>query len=423
MRYTDSNALNIDRNRWLEKRILDARLKELLEAVAKRLRRQRLLWSLIAVWLASAFVIASLNWQVRSGDVSQLVACGVAAATIVGLLSCAWGISLASFRNPKTVALRIESRFPKLRQKLLTAVDQRPADGDKPLSYLQQMVIKEAIRHGKTHRWTFAANHRWTKFAWLLNSVAMLLLLFVFGGLLSKRAEADSVSPLVDSASSLVSGIGVAIEPGDAEVERGSNVIVVARFALEEDAFLPSDVALLVNQDQQQTTQAMKRNLNDPVFGGYLNEVQSDLTYRVRYDAQQSPVYKITVFDFPELKQSDAHLKFPDYTGLDEKRIEDTRRVAAVEGTRLTWFCTLNKPVREIALIADDGSMVAMSPSDGQPSTYEVAIELKESARWSLKLVDDAGRENKYPAELIARVLPNLPPQIKPVAAGDVRVS
>ena len=54
------------------------------------------------------------------------------------------------------------------------------------------------------------------------------------------------------------------------------------------------------------------------------------------------------VFEFPQLKQADAHLKYPDFTGpLPEKDIPNTRIVTAVEGTNATLTFKLNKSVAE----------------------------------------------------------------------------
>ena len=60
----------------------------------------------------------------------------------------------------------------------------------------------------------------------------------------------------------------------------------------------------------------------------------------------QSELFSVDVFEFPALVRSDASLEFPEYTGMEQKRIEDTVRVSAVEGTRVTWVCFLNKDVQ-----------------------------------------------------------------------------
>ncbi|WP_417745101.1 hypothetical protein [Rosistilla oblonga] len=402
---------------------MDARLKDLLESVASRLRRQRLLWLLAAVWLATAFVALSLLWQVRSGELSANVALGVAAATLGGLLVAACALSLCSFRDSKAVAARIEAYFPTLRQRLLTAVDQRPADINTPMNYLQTAVIDETLHHGTTHRWTLAVNQIATRFAWSVNALAFGLLLLVGIGLNSQLANAKHHGTDPPSLAELQPSAELTVEPGDVEIERGSNLVVTARFGANDLGLLPSEVQLIARRGDQQTQAAMTRNLSDPVFGGYLNEVVESTTYEVQYDGKVSPTYKVTVFDYPQLQRSDARLVFPQYTGLEEKRVDDTRRVSAVEGTQLTWICQLNKPVASCSLVDDEGKVLPLSADAENPLHYRATVTLQQSTRWTLKLVDAEGRENKYPPELVARVQPNQPPVMKLVAARDVRVS
>src|SRR6185295_19477489 len=91
--------------------------------------------------------------------------------------------------------------------------------------------------------------------------------------------------------------------------------------------------------------------LDDPVFGASLPEVNGELTYRVEYGGEATRDFKVTTFEFPRLERADAKLTFPEYTGLTEKTIEDTRRISAVEGTALDYTFHLNKPVKSARLV------------------------------------------------------------------------
>jgi len=76
----------------------------------------------------------------------------------------------------------------------------------------------------------------------------------------------------------------------------------------------------------------LAKTLNDPVFGGSIPEVDSNLVYHVEFAEERTPDYKVTVFEHPRMERADATVKYPEYTGLSEKKIEDTRRISAVEG-------------------------------------------------------------------------------------------
>jgi hypothetical protein len=167
----------------------------------------------------------------------------------------------------------------------------------------------------------------------------------------------------------------------------------------------------------------MTQNLDDPVVGGFVPSVDGPMTYRVATADWQSDSYTVDVFEFPALVRSDASLKFPEYTGMEEKRVEDTLRVSAVEGTEVTWVCFLNKAVEAAELVAKDGTRLKLTEDPAWPGAVSVRLDLRETQRWKLELLDDAGRKNKYPPELVARVLPNQPPQLKLTVAGDTSVS
>ena len=56
----------------------------------------------------------------------------------------------------------------------------------------------------------------------------------------------------------------------------------------------------------------------------------------VRFGDEQTDWFKASVFEYPDLKQADANLKYPAYTGLAEKQVQDVRSITAVEGTKAT---------------------------------------------------------------------------------------
>src|SRR5262249_25437028 len=86
----------------------------------------------------------------------------------------------------------------------------------------------------------------------------------------------------------------VTVTPGDAAVERGSGLVVLARF----EGPLPAEATLVftpVNEAARRIPLA--KNLNDPVFGGSVPEVTSDLSYRIEYANEQTRDFKVTIFE------------------------------------------------------------------------------------------------------------------------------
>jgi hypothetical protein len=166
----------------------------------------------------------------------------------------------------------------------------------------------------------------------------------------------------------------------------------------------------------------MARHLADPVFGAALTEVREEGSYHVEYGVEQTRDFRISVFDLPALERADAALEFPGYTGLTNQSIRDTRRLSAVEGTRLSYTLRLNKPVAAARLIGTNHSLSLAVQTNAVALLND--LTLTNTTRYLLTLMDAEGRTNKFPDEFVLQVLPNRRPLLKlAFPRGDQRVS
>ncbi|MCG8652593.1 MAG: hypothetical protein MI861_22325, partial [Pirellulales bacterium] len=389
-----------------------------IQPVTRRLRSVRF-WRIVAlsalvagmVGLAAYLQREQVRWagpNVALGLSSIALACVITAMVIARL----------SFRNPRQVANRIETQFPSLQQRLLTALSQQREDAD--LGYLQRRVIQEARDHSRAHQWTDVVPAGRLLLSRLsgLSATAFLAVILVLLGVSGWNAENNSASSTSPRRPKVV------IEPGNTEIERGNSLVITARVAGAAGDRVPDGAQLVCTAaDGAERRITMTQNLDDPVLGGFVASVDQPFTYRVETAGWQSESYSVDVFEFPMLVRADAQLTFPQYTGRKEKRVEDTMRVSAVEGTEVTWICFLNKAVASAELVAKDGARLALEPDPRWPGSYATKIELKQSQRLTLELLDAANRKNKYPPELVMRALPNQPPKLKLTAARDMSVS
>src|SRR5690606_38332419 len=114
----------------------------------------------------------------------------------------------------------------------------------------------------------------------------------------------------------------------------------------------------------------MKQTLDDPILSAFVASVDASLRYQVVSERYQSEIFTAEVFDYPALTRADAELEYPEYTGMQPKRIEDTVRVTAVEGTQLLWELNLNKPVDRAALVDTAGNRIELQVSGEEPTRY-----------------------------------------------------
>jgi len=399
----------------------DPRIHGYLRRVAARFRHIRLVRGLSVVWAAAALAAAGLWLLQVAGYVHVPNAAWMLGSLAALACVCVAVAAYASFRDSHDVAERIERSHPDLQQRLVTAVSMRPDTADGRFGFLQRSVIDETVRHAYVHQWTttvptrrFIVTHAFHFGALLLSILAIYELAHVV------PHEALLAENAAQPTEEIGNDFEIEIEPGNTEVEKGTSLIVAARFG----AAIPGEAALVWSDDSGAVKRVpMTRSLDDPLFAARIGEVADELTYRVEFSQKQSDEYRVTVFEFPKLLQSDAHLSFPGYTQLPEKTIEDTRRVSVVEGTRVTWFCHLNKPVALAELVDEDDEVLELKKDGQNPHLYSASVRLTQSRRWKLRLVDEAGRENTFSSELSAQVVPNEPPELKLTAARDARVS
>jgi len=213
----------------------------------------------------------------------------------------------------------------------------------------------------------------------------------------------------------------VTVTPGDTSVEKGSSLVVLAKFEGE----VPSEASLIVRPaNEPERRVPLTKNLDDPVFGASLPDIKSELTYRVEYGTERTREFRVTTFEFPRLERADAKVTYPAYTGLPEKTIEDTRRVSAVEGSALDYTFHLNKPVKSATLVPKNGPQIPVLADTNRPNVYASNFKLEKSGRYELILVDDAGRTNKVPPLFVLDALTNRAPELKfAFPKGDQRVS
>jgi len=347
---------------------IETLLAEQLEPLARRLRRRRLWIAWSACWgVAAAIAMALQQAEPAAARTGVLILWPTVAALSAGL----WHALRTRPIDPRTMARLIERRHPELGTLLRTAVEQHAGDG-KPLSYLQQEVIRQALTHGNQHTWRGAVPAMQLSAAgavcllaalWML-SASVPLLRPSGASLRSPHAEADADR--------------VTVHPGDVEVERGSSLVVTARFDREP----PADATLVLSAEGAADRRIeLTKNLDDPVFGGVIPHVDRAWRYRVEFADGVSRFYHVEIYDRPELQRADAAIDYPDYTGLEDKTLEDTRDVSLPAGSRLTLEMQLNKAVRE-AVLVDGDQTIRLEAVEGREGVYQTTTVPDESRRY-----------------------------------------
>jgi hypothetical protein len=390
--------------------MMESRLQQQLGAMEAMLRRARLWRQLMFCWAATGgaelllfLVHRFTGWNTR--PLWWLV--------LVGGLGAAYFLWRRMKRQPadfRAVIAAIEKENPELRHLISTAAEQEPHPDSGEFGFLQLRVIEQVIQHRHRILWErdFKKTLASARNAQVVALAAFLMVLYLGTGSTKHHATMGSLfAP------------EIAVTPGDIEVERGTGLVISARFGGTPP---PEATLVLVSVSGKTKRIPLERHLADPVFGASLLEVAEDGLYRVEYGDKKTRDYKISVFDYPALARADAALQFPNYTGLTNRTILDTHRISAVEGTHLTYTLELNKPVAHARFIGK-GQTLALAVQTNAVAALN-NFTLTNSARFSLELVDAQGRTNKAPVEFVLQVLPDRPPEVKiAFPRGDPRVS
>ena len=430
--------------------MLEQQLRDQMSLVGQRLGRLWLWRRLTWCWIGFA-ALALARWGLGRPF-------GFAFGGIIG---AAWVTATLLWVRSKSLSLaradiarHVERTFPELNSRLLAALEQSPDVQSGRWNVLQRQVIAEAVHHSRINDWTDAVPAKRLRNAFLGQTAALAAFVAVCVYLVPSAVQKASV----------VTGHGLfqsapkesdqpIVEPGDAEIERGSSPLVLVRFtaklpagvnlvwraaaAVEEKNGTDVTNAIHANHKshashqspatglaEQEQRQPLTKSLDDPIFGGRLPAVKHDLRYLIDLDGKQTREYKLTIYDLPALVRSDLELRFPSYTGLEAKKLEDAFEATVVEGTTIGVTCRVNKPLASAKLVENDGTSVALTADPANPLLYRADFVPTKRHKMKLVLTDDAGRVNRDAEEFRFEALPNRPPELKLAFPGqDVKVS
>ena len=406
--------------------VLSHKLRPLIEA-EKTLRHRRLLGMVLGFGALIAGALLAL--AVFGSWWSWGAVFGLAATVAIAGLVCHWIAERRSV-DIKILARRIEEAHPDLDAALLTAVEQKP-DKKGELGYLQERIVFQAVEHAVTHDWVRRVSRARLRGAGFFQFAMLLVFAGVMLSLLGEMArreralagagEHDSPAPATDP----LAPYQISVEPGDTEVERGSRLIVEAKFG---KARIPPEAAVAIREPGRDGTEReripLKQGLDETVFAGIVPRIDNDAIYRIEFDGEHSGDYRITTYVHPELEKADATVTPPEYTKQAARTVEDTREVSLLEGSGLSWSIKINEPVAEAELFGEDETVLPLAPSPLDPTVLAASHRPEKSQRYRLHLVDEKDRANKQPPWFTVRVKANLPPKLDFVfPKRDVQVS
>ena len=390
---------------------MDRTIRYKLEQLAKRLRSQVFACLLIGLWLIMLATIFQISKQTNIGNSPSLSNIVLLSIFLVGSgLLYLW--SRFGYRDLRSIAERIEKRFPDIDQKLVTAIEApKPSES----GFLRQKLIEETLSHSKKHPWEEIVPRRRLSMLWGLQWMFLLCALILP---LILRTTGDqkplAANPVLEKLTDWV------IEPGNTQIEKGTDLLVSVRFP---EQFTEEMKLIAESPDGETQSISLQRSMRDPIASASLRRVNQPLRYRIEGSSKTSEPFTVQIYEHPSVVQSDALIRSPAYAQQDEKTIANTRRVSIVDGATVAWSLRLNKPVVSAEWIDEDGETSLLEANPEDPTEYRIANHPKSSKRYRLRMTDAQGRTEKTAEEFIVKVIPNREPELKLTSASDQRVS
>ncbi len=381
---------------------IDPRIRKELTAAAKRLRDIKVYRGNLRRWLiASGIAILILGFSTFWPDFSSFAFPAVAFVILVTL----YKNFVAKIHIPMDfgdTAVQVEKEFPNLENMLSTAIEQKRTP--QGFNFLQEKVISQALHFSFFQYWEDTGKKDLAKLKLIHFGALMWIAALSALSWFSKSEES-----WIDAPSMPVLTSSVKVTPGNTEVERGSALVIAARFKGD----VPRTASLILQKDDgDRVIYAMAQSLSDPVFAYTLPSVEESSHYYIEFPRKETARYRLEVYDLPALAQADAFLDYPEYTGIRDRLTEDTRRVSAVEGTILNYQFLVNKPLATAELEDTEGVRIQLSPTNPEKTKFATEINLTESLRFHLHLTDEQDRKNAYPPDIRIEVRENKRPEL-----------
>ncbi len=398
--------------------ILEARIAEVREALRRaRLMRHLAVVFALGILIRGSFLIAAIYGHHVPQHLDRW---SMLALISLGLI--AWLKGRRNIWSDRDIARIIEHKHTALDSLLLTAIDHEP-QATEPTTFLHERLIDQALARAATQNWPVTvANKPYTR---ALAAAWIAVIAFVATDVALRLNGPNHKSKVVNQkpASSAKATVFTAtLTPGDTEVERGSRLIIEARFT----GPVPADAILIVSEADGKIRDRlpMRLTVDQQVFGGLISKVDRETKYHVEFANQKSQQHSITVFDYPALVRADVIVTPPAYTKLPAKETKNTLKVTALEGSDIVWHIKVNKPLTAAELYGEDKSVIELKPSANDAMLLTGTLKAEKSQKYRLHLVDEADRANKNPPWITVTVQTNQLAKIEVVfPKRDLQVS
>ncbi|MEW5993492.1 MAG: DUF4175 family protein [Candidatus Zixiibacteriota bacterium] len=332
-----------------------------------------------------------------------------------------------------SVAVRLETRYPDLKGRLIAAIQfarmkKNPGYSADLIALTEKQAVERAGLVNFNEVLTF---HPLLKTGRLFGIAALLAIIMIAAlpGLFSYSYEVYS-NPTTEIAPPL--GYNVAAIPGSTEwvkyrdIEFGAAVFgdhipkkVTIHHRMAGGSWQETDIDL----SNPRAVKRFESELGDSLHVTMtLRQVTRSFDYYVEVGRERTDVQRVDVVDRPRVTGIKLSIFYPDYTELSPTVIDENNgSFSALVGSRVNMDIETNLPVEQAELIFADSSRQSLSISGKQAST---GLVVNQSKSYHIRLQDHLGELNPDPIEYYITAVSDEYPSIEVLCPGfDVNLN
>jgi hypothetical protein len=392
------------------------RESDLVEIIAQVRRRWRLKLALRGALVVMALGVIALvaaaygleSWRFTPGSIIAFrILLAVAVAAFV-----AWFFVRPLLRrvSDEQVALYLEEHEPSLQAEILSAVEASRAPGAQSALVRRLVasavekchVIEEGRRVERTPIRRYAG-------AFALVALASLALFTLGPGFLR-----HALSALLVVSRDVEAAVPYRIDvtPGHATLPKGADQPITA----ELHGFGAETASLMVRKAPDAPFEPLPLVPGDARFEGMLFDLPGSIDYYVEASGVRSPVFTLKVVDLPYVQKLELEYRFPAYTGLSPRKIEDGGDIAAVRGTEIRVRITPTMATTGGGLVLNDNPATGLvAEGDG---TLTTSFKVEKEGFYRFELDAPTGERVAASPQYTIDVLSDQPPSVSIAKPG-----
>ena len=212
---------------------------------------------------------------------------------------------------------------------------------------------------------------------------------------LTKEEVASSRSPYLS------------VSPGNVEIDQGDDVAVVAtlRSGSRDDVMLVYRIG-----EDPWIYEPMLPGLQGRDYLAEVLDIQQPIRYYVEAGRYRTDAYTVSVYEFPEVHQIDVTYEFPRYANRPPYTEVDEGDIEALQGSTVTVNIRTGAQVEQAAIVFESGSELPLERVE--TGLFRGRFTLTDPDRYTVRLLDDTDRENRFPNEYLITPIEDAPPRI-----------